>query len=1014
MLRHREAAAIGLIALTGALVGCDTDLFSNAIASDEGAFMAVGLSDVGGTEGLTATADAVTSKSATISLPEDILADAPAEAFLAVSTADIAVVINGVPAGRSNPAAKEQEHHAAITFRLAHENQEPCDSLDQVGPFEMTITEGVVTLAEDSFPLGAGARSVVRNGRFEMCAETLADFDGSISVGNVSFEFGRLRGGEEPVTLCHIPPGNPDDAHTITIGASAEAHLAHGDYLGECEEQDENPQDDDWGDDGDEGADGDDADDDDDGGSSNENNDDDVNGDDEDGASDDDDAGDETDDDGDDLADSDGDGVYDDADPCGGTPAGETVDQSGCSCSQRDGDGDGVDDCDDACPKTEPGADVDETGCADADLDDDDGDGVTNGTDDCPATASGEAVDETGCSCIQRDGDADGVDDCDDVCPSSESGAEVDETGCADSDLEDDDGDGVNNGSDTCPDTPAGEAVDATGCSCSQRDADSDGVDECDDACADTGTGLSVDANGCAADQLDDDNDGVMDDADACANTPAGETIDADGCGCSQLDTDSDGKTNCGDLCPDTPDSENVDGDGCSASQLTRTATVPGPTDIYLAGQPDGTTATWTLTGWTSEAPQHSPVMIDISTWAGKELRFTATGTIITGGNNGATPDGRNWVLRPNGLSQVFGLTAMTDYREGTLVGVFLTDDLPTSGLLPYMSSSGMTTTTPLLQHVFVIGSSSQVVVPTGATRLFFGVAEQQGLIIDNSGSFEVTVEAVAHTPLPTDPLASTRFYIADPNDPKDGIGWFDEGQWAFDYDFDGVADFTTTFGAVGDQPVVADWNGDGLDEIGVMTPSDSGNVWKLDMNGDGAFGAGDETITYGADADSVAIVGDWDGDGAFELGFTTPDTLWHFDLDGDRTDDAGEALDTEYESSIPVIGDWMGDGISNLANSTSGSYGWRFDLDNDRRWIWGTDYRDQHWAWGDASQDTGVAGDWDGDGLDDPAKVRAGTWSFTDRVQKGGSTATSVSGFGTGKTPVVGSWAAVRAADAN
>ena len=37
------------------------------------------------------------------------------------------------------------------------------------------------------------------------------------------------------VTLCHVPPGNPADAHTITVGESAvSAHLAHGDELGEC------------------------------------------------------------------------------------------------------------------------------------------------------------------------------------------------------------------------------------------------------------------------------------------------------------------------------------------------------------------------------------------------------------------------------------------------------------------------------------------------------------------------------------------------------------------------------------------------------------------------------------------------------------------------------------------------------------------------------------------------------------------------------------------------------------
>jgi|GEM_PF-1000897 hypothetical protein len=37
------------------------------------------------------------------------------------------------------------------------------------------------------------------------------------------------------VTICHIPPGNPENAHEITVSVSAvPAHLAHGDRLFTC------------------------------------------------------------------------------------------------------------------------------------------------------------------------------------------------------------------------------------------------------------------------------------------------------------------------------------------------------------------------------------------------------------------------------------------------------------------------------------------------------------------------------------------------------------------------------------------------------------------------------------------------------------------------------------------------------------------------------------------------------------------------------------------------------------
>ena len=45
-----------------------------------------------------------------------------------------------------------------------------------------------------------------------------------------------VQSGEEKVTICHIPPGNPENRHTIVVAAPAvQAHVElHGDTIGEC------------------------------------------------------------------------------------------------------------------------------------------------------------------------------------------------------------------------------------------------------------------------------------------------------------------------------------------------------------------------------------------------------------------------------------------------------------------------------------------------------------------------------------------------------------------------------------------------------------------------------------------------------------------------------------------------------------------------------------------------------------------------------------------------------------
>lgn len=84
--------------------------------------------------------------------------------------------------------------------------------------------------------------------------------------------------------------------------------------------------------------------------------------------------------------DADGDGVADDADQCPDTPAGASVNESGC---EGDADGDGVVDRLDQCPDTPAGTTVDEKGCPPAEPPKDDG---------CRAPAPGEPIDLEGCA----------------------------------------------------------------------------------------------------------------------------------------------------------------------------------------------------------------------------------------------------------------------------------------------------------------------------------------------------------------------------------------------------------------------------------------------------------------------------------------------------------------------------------------------------------------------------------------------------------------------------------------
>jgi outer membrane protein OmpA-like peptidoglycan-associated protein len=105
--------------------------------------------------------------------------------------------------------------------------------------------------------------------------------------------------------------------------------------------------------------------------------------------------------------DTDNDGIADKKDLCLGTPAGVTVDRTGCPL---DGDGDGVADYLDKCAGTVAGVKVDASGCPV----DSDKDGIADYLDKCANTPAGVKTDASGCPI---DSDKDGIADYLDKCP---------------------------------------------------------------------------------------------------------------------------------------------------------------------------------------------------------------------------------------------------------------------------------------------------------------------------------------------------------------------------------------------------------------------------------------------------------------------------------------------------------------------------------------------------------------------------------------------------------------------
>jgi hypothetical protein len=112
--------------------------------------------------------------------------------------------------------------------------------------------------------------------------------------------------------------------------------------------------------------------------------------------------------------------------------------------------------------------------------------------------------------------------------------------------------------------------------------------------------------------------------------------------------------------------------------------------------------------------------------------------------------------------------------------------------------------------------------------------------------------------------------------------------------------------------PLSGDWDGDGVDTVGLYDPKTSLFYLKNRLEG----GSADALFPFGvADAGWIPLSGDWDGDGVDTVGLYDPATGTFYlknKLEGGRADREFQLI-ANGRNCIPLVGDWDEDGVDTV-----------------------------------------------------------------------------------------------------
>lgn len=250
-----------------------------------------------------------------------------------------------------------------------------------------------------------------------------------------------------------------------------------------------------------------------------------------------------------------------------------------------------------------------------------------------------------------------------------------------------------------------------------------------------------------------------------------------------------------------------------------------------------------------------------------------------------------------------------------------------------------------------------------------------------------------------------------------DSLGVFRNGLWLIDSNgndlWEDGTDDSSSFGLATDTPIAGDWNGDGHTETGFYR---NGSFY-LDMNGNGTWDGESTDKIAGSFPNTVAlgdipVVGDWNNDGITDIGVSRnidDIKIWILDMNGNGIYD-GNVTDRRVifgkAGDIPVVGDWNGAGFDKIGVYRDSL--WILDINGNGIYEGSVvDYRTTFGKTGDIP----MAGDWDGSGTDKIGVYRDGLWILDKNgngIYEGQDIDLRLKNFiisSAGDVPVVGRW---------